>query len=253
LRGYEQALRNRVFPEFGHLRVSALTRACVQDLVDRMVAEGLSASTVRNALLPLRAIYRRAVSRSEVLVNPTLGLALPAYRGRRERVARPAEAARLLEALPAGDRAVWATAVYAGLRRGELRGLRWADVDFDAGVIQVQQSWDDRVGPISPKSRAGTRRVPLAQPLRRYLAAHRLPHRDAPPRASRVYLQNCADILASGDCRAHCRADQLLGQKAPEESGFAPRTDLSRKPFRAISVRRGFESLPLRCCLVLAC
>src|SRR5436190_2701502 len=139
LRSYEQALSLKLVPELGHLRLSAITRNTVQDLVDRLVAQGLSASTVRNSILPLRAIYRRAVSRSEVLVNPTLGLVLPAVRGRRERVARPAEARALIEALPERDRALWATALYAGLRRGELRALRWRDVDFKQGVVRVRR------------------------------------------------------------------------------------------------------------------
>jgi integrase len=158
-------------PELGHLRLSTLTRAAVQDLVDRLVASGLSPSSVRNAILPLRAIYRRALSRSEVLVNPTLGLALPAVRASRERVAHPGEAKALLEALVPEDRPVWACALYAGLRRGE---LRWQDVDFEAGLIRVERSWDDKEGRIAPKSRAGRRRVPLAKPLRAFLAAHRL-------------------------------------------------------------------------------
>jgi integrase len=174
LRSYEQVLRATVLPRLGHLRLSAVTRSVLQDLIDEMVAEGRSASTVRNTILPLRAIYRRAISRSEVLVNPTLGLALPAVRERRERVARPEEAMALLEALQEHDRALWATALYAGLRRGELRALRWNDVDLRLGVIRVERSWDDRVGPIEPKTRAGRRRVPLTRPLRAQLAAHRL-------------------------------------------------------------------------------
>jgi integrase len=174
IRAYEQVLRARVLPELGHLRVSSLSRNLIQDLVDRLVAEGLSPSSVRNTVLPLRAIYRRAVSRSEVLVNPTLGLALPASRQRRERIARPAEAKALIEALPNRDRALWATALYAGLRRGELQALRWSEVDFAEGVIRVERSWDERVGPVAPKSRAGRRRVPLSAPLRTYLAVHRL-------------------------------------------------------------------------------
>jgi integrase len=174
LRAYEQVLRATVLPELGHLRLSSVTRNVLQDLVEQLVADGLAPSTVRNTVLPLRAIYRRALSRSEVLINPTLGLALPASRARRERIARPAEACALIEALLERDRALWATALYAGLRRGELRALRWLDVDFPDGVIRVERSWDDRVGPIEPKSRAGRRRVPLTRPLRARLAAHRL-------------------------------------------------------------------------------
>jgi integrase len=174
LRAYEQALRTKVVPEFGHLRLSAVTRAAIQDLVDKLVASGRKPSTVRNAILPLRAIYRRAISRSEVLVNPTLGLALPAVRERRDRIARPAEARLLLEALAPEDQVVWATALYAGLRRGEIKGLRWCDVDFDNGLLRVERSWDDKVGPIDPKSRAGRRRVPLTRPLRALFVAHRL-------------------------------------------------------------------------------
>ncbi len=178
LRAYEQALRNRMLPKLGHQRLSAVTRNSIQDMVDGLVAQELSASTVRNAVLPLRAIYRRSLARSEVLTNPTLGLTLPAVRGRRERVARPAEARALIEALEETDQALWASALYAGLRRGELQALRWHDVDFEAGLIRVERGWDAKAGPIAPKSRAGRRRVPLAQPLRAYLAAHRLRSKD---------------------------------------------------------------------------
>jgi hypothetical protein len=49
-------------------------------------------------------------------VNPTSGIQLPAVRGRRERIASPAEAQQLIAALPPSDRALCATAMYAGLR-----------------------------------------------------------------------------------------------------------------------------------------
>jgi integrase len=173
LRGYETSLRLRVLPAFGAARLSEITRADLQALVDRMLAEGIGASTLRNTLMPLRAIYRRALARGEVAVNPTSGLELPAVRGRRERIATPAEVRSLLDAL-AEDHALWGTAVYAGLRRGELRALRWEDVDLDGGVIRVSRGWDAKEGPIEPKSRAGTRTVPIPAALRRLLLEHRL-------------------------------------------------------------------------------
>lgn len=174
IRGYERALRNRILPTLGHLRLSAVTRNHVQDLAERMLADDLAPSTVLNAVNPLQAIFRRAVKRGEVAVNPTVDLDLPRPDGRRDRIASPAEARRLLDALPDEQRALWATAFYAGLRRGELRALRWSDVDLDAGLLRVERGWDAKEGPIEAKSRAGRRRVPIARELRAHLAAHRL-------------------------------------------------------------------------------
>ena len=174
LRSYEQALRTKALPELGHRRLTAVTTNAVQDLVDRLAASGLAPSTIRNAVLPLRAIYRRALQRGEVAVNPTRKLSLPAVRGRRERVARPEEAVALIEALPLSDRALWASALYAGLRLGELQALGWNAVDLDQNVINVERSWDRVAGFIEPKSRAGKRRVPIGPTLRTHLLNHRL-------------------------------------------------------------------------------
>ena len=134
-----QALRDRILPDLGALRVNDVTRDDLQDAVDRMLADGLDPSTVRNAMMPARAIFGRLVGRSDsgVTVNPTTGLQLPAVRGTRDRIADPAEAEQLLAALPDADRTLWATAMYAGLRRGELRALRVEDVDL-AGAIHVR-------------------------------------------------------------------------------------------------------------------
>ena len=146
LRGYEIALRLRLLPELGGRRVSEIRRADVQDFADRLLARGDDASTIRNTLMPLRAIFRRAVARGDVAVNPTTGLELPAVRGRRDRIVSPEQAAKLLDALPERDRALWATALYGGLRRGELQALRWEDVDLAKGVITVERAWDVREG-----------------------------------------------------------------------------------------------------------
>jgi integrase len=124
--------------------------------------------------MPLRAIYSRALARGEVTINPTTGLELPAVRGRRDRIASPSEAADLIAALPETDQALWATAMYAGLRRGELMALRWEDVDLTKNLIAVERSWDVKAGIIEPKSHAGRRAVPIASVLREHLITYRL-------------------------------------------------------------------------------
>jgi integrase len=167
-------MRLRVLPEIGATKLSDVQRVDLQDLADRWLAKKHDPSTIRNTLMPLRAVFRRAVSRGELAVNPTTGLELPAVRGTRDRYATPEEAAELIAAAPEQDRALWATALYAGLRRGELMALDWQHVDLDAGVIRVERSWDVQAGAIETKSRAGRRTVPIASVLRGHLLAHRL-------------------------------------------------------------------------------
>jgi integrase len=174
IRGYEKALRLRVLPRFGDVQLSELRRIDLQDFVDAMMVEGLSASTIDSTLNPIRAIYRYAIARNEVGTNPASGLELPAVRSKPKRIADPAEAGRLLEALREGDRAIWATALYAGLRRGELRGLRWECIDLAEGIIHVERGWDDREGRIDLKTKSGRRRVPIAAALRDFLISHKL-------------------------------------------------------------------------------
>lgn len=174
IRTYAEKLDAYVLPALGDYRLSELRRPEVQALADQMLAAGLAPSTVRNAIDPLRAIYRRAIQRDEVAINPTTSLDLPASRKKRDRIATPTEARALLEALPASERATWATAFYAGLRRGELRALRCMDVDLGRSEISVARSWDQHEGPIDPKSDASARTIPLLAVLRDFLDEHLL-------------------------------------------------------------------------------
>jgi integrase len=123
IRSYEQSLRLRVLPALGRERLAEVDLPALQRYVDRLAADGLGAQTIGLSVAPLRAIYRRANQLGEVKANPTRGLALPAPRPPQRRIASPAEIAEVPAAVAPDDRALWATAVYAGLRRGELLAL----------------------------------------------------------------------------------------------------------------------------------
>lgn len=161
LRGYRSALEDRVLPLLGDRKLNAITTSHLQEIVDGWQAEGQAPSTIRNSLKPLQAIYRRARSREGVPVNPTHDLELPAPDAGEVEIVAPDEAARLLVALPGADRAIWATALYAGLRYGELRALRWGAVDLVGRTIRVRESWDPKAGTITPKTRSSQRRTPV--------------------------------------------------------------------------------------------
>lgn len=142
--------------------MSDITLGDLMDLKEQLQGSGCSGSTIRNTFVSLQAIARRS---GAVPVNPTLDLGLPTA-GSRDRAVTPLEALELLKPLAPFERALWGTAFYAGLRRGELRALRNRDLDLAAGTISVERGWDDKEGPITPKSRAGVRKVFIADSLR---------------------------------------------------------------------------------------
>jgi integrase len=146
----------RVLPVFEGEELSVLELRDFQDLADELLAAGHDPSTIRNTFMGLRALYRRAVARGDVALNPTAGLQLPAVRGRRDRIASVSEADKLLAALPDGDRALWSTAFFGGLRRGELMALDVKHVFDEIGVantIEVVRSYDPVAGQyITPKT-----------------------------------------------------------------------------------------------------
>ncbi|HEY2182491.1 MAG TPA: tyrosine-type recombinase/integrase [Solirubrobacteraceae bacterium] len=175
VRRYELALDKHLRPKLNKLKLSQIDRRRVKALVAEWKRDGMTApSSIRNNLDPLRVIVREAIEDGAIAIDPLAGLRLPQGGGRRERVADRAEAQKLIDALDQNDRALWACAFYGTLRRGELRALRWTDIDFEAGCIHVMRGWDDIEGEQETKTDAGARDVPLAGILRKLLAAHKL-------------------------------------------------------------------------------
>jgi integrase len=66
------------------------------------------------------------------------------------------------------------TALFTGLRLGELLGLQWQDVDLQDGVLHVRRQFT-RLGEYAPpKTKAAVRRIPLSEEMTRELAALKL-------------------------------------------------------------------------------
>ena len=175
VRSYDQHVRRRIEDSsLGAMRVSEVTRLDVQAWADERLAAGDAPGTVANALCPIQAFYRRALIRGELGVNPAASVDIPEQTSRPKRIASGVDAANLIAALPESDRRLWATAFYAGLRRGELQALRWRDIDLGASTITVERGWDQYEGPGAPKSASSSRTVPLLATLRDFLDEHKL-------------------------------------------------------------------------------
>lgn len=184
-----------------------------------MHRDGSTGSMIRNTIDPLRVMYRRAIRSDLVTRTPCEHPDVPAARTTNRRDAlTPEHVEQLLQALPDTDRALWATAFYAGLRRGELRALRWSDVDLDRSMIHVRRSWDDVEGEQAPKSLAGIRDVLVLPQLAQELARHGLDtgrtgdalvfgRTDSEPFARQTYLGH-SDSRITLDLYAHAIPDR---------------------------------------------
>ena len=138
----------------------------------------LDASTIRNTLVPLRSILRHAHKRGRIAVNPTAGLELPAVEGRRDRVHHQRRQQNCLmrwqvgrahaTMSPLGDRHLRWSPPRRAAGSGLGRSGSWS------GRVHVHRGWDAVDGAIEPKSRAGSRTVPVGSDLRGHLLQHHL-------------------------------------------------------------------------------
>jgi integrase len=144
----------------------------VRGLIRRLVSEGLSSTTVRYSVTVLRMALKQAVSDGLVPRNVAAVVQSPKVVRQGTASLSVVEARRLVKAA-AGDRlgALWLVAMTTGLRQGELLGLRWSDVDLDAGYIRVTGSLrpiptefrdgKPRLQRVAPKTDNGYRAAPL--------------------------------------------------------------------------------------------
>lgn len=150
-------MRKRVYKAFGHIRVDKITRSMVQRFIDDLRANGknmrtgakLSDKTVIHHLTFISDVMDYAISLGMIPTNPCLGIRKPRVRTKEKKIYSMEEAARLLELLesaPIKYRAFVTLGMYSGLRRAELLGLEWRDIDMEHEVINVRRTSNHTVG-----------------------------------------------------------------------------------------------------------
>ncbi|MGE0541496.1 MAG: tyrosine-type recombinase/integrase [Dehalococcoidia bacterium] len=135
---YEEAVRLHLKPALGKLSLERLTPQVIQTALTRMIENGVSAHRTAYVRNILRNALGRAVKWGLIPRNPAALTDAPRWNRRHVEAMTDAEARALL-ALFDGDRfgGIYTTALALGLRRGEVLGLRWSDVDFDAGTLAI--------------------------------------------------------------------------------------------------------------------
>lgn len=173
---YADKVRLHIVPSLGRLRLRDLTRDHLQKLYRKKTAEGLSPRSVRYIHATMSKALHDAEGADLVRKNVARFARPPKYEHTERPIMSVAEAMLFLEAIR-GHRheALYLLAVTTGLRRGEMLGLRWEDLDLDAGTLRVSRSLDTYYGPArenAPKRQASRRAAKLPDPVADALRRH---------------------------------------------------------------------------------
>jgi integrase len=168
---YRELLAHHVRPHLGAIRIQRLRTSDFADLYGRLQrpkaegGAGLAPRTVGHVHRLLHRIFGHAVKWGVVTANSIAAAEPPRVPGNEIDILAPGEIRTVLQALR--GRALYPVAVVGlatGMRRGEIAGLRWGDVDFDGGRIRVERSLEQTNGGLAfkaPKTKAGRRIVSI--------------------------------------------------------------------------------------------
>ena len=207
--GYSTVLHRYVTPHLGRAKLASLTPKQLTTWMRRLEADGLSPRTRKQARAIFHRALRDAVDKEILTRNPMTtvrGPSLKGDKGKKDALtadqARAVIAATRQHVMPetrakqdpmAAPRfcdvrgcrnrghaleAAFTLALHTGLRRGEFLGLRWSDVDLEAGKVSVRQTvkWLPGHGVMfdTPKSEAGSRSFRISAAVVESLKAHRV-------------------------------------------------------------------------------
>lgn len=162
----------------GRMKLQSITKADIENLVEYMLTSGrkrggkpgtgLGARSVRLTLGRLSAAFEMAVQEGLLVRNPVKLVSAPEYkRSKRDTWSKTQVQTFLRLASKDRHHVAWRLSLY-GLRRGEVLGLRWSDIDLNAKTLTVNQArvlvdYQVRIEP--PKSENGKRTLPLDDTL----------------------------------------------------------------------------------------
>jgi integrase len=184
---------NHVKPSIGRVKLKNVNALHLQGLYRERLDYGLSGSTVQKIHHVLHKALAQAVKWNLIPRNPAEDVKAPTPTPKEMYPLSEGEARRLLEAAR-GDRleALYVLAVHTGMRRGELLGLKWEDVDLEGQTVRVRRTLTRtgngrRLALGEPKTRKSRRTVRLTQRAVEALRSHRARQAEEKLRAGGLY------------------------------------------------------------------
>jgi len=169
---YNGLLQNHILPHLGTRKLNSLAGKEIQSFIDHLSGQGLGPGAVHGVFGLLNRFLKRAVQKGVLLVNPCVEVTLPKKTRPKHKALTAPEQKKLEQAAledPQGIPVI--SALYTGMRIGEICALQWEDVDLEMGIIHVRRTAQRIACPNgnrktkivfgTPKSEKSDRLIPL--------------------------------------------------------------------------------------------
>ena len=164
----------------GHADFAEVTPRMIDQMVaamragDSLSGKPLSGTYTKSVVKQVSLVYKQAIKEGRLARNPCDGCSVPKRDTAPRAAMRESELKAFVAELDATDEHdfAWRLAATLGLRRGEICGLSWGDVDLDERTVAVAHSFDRAGNLKSPKTGAGRRTLPLTEENAAAFAAH---------------------------------------------------------------------------------
>jgi len=197
---YSLLLNKHLLPRFGEECIAEITTPAVQRFVLEKMKQGYAWETASHMRHLLSKVLGTAKQWRYVADNPVLDVEMPERKLKRPHRALSIEETQvLLSKMNEPERTITVIATLAGLRIGEILGLRWGRVHFDRCTLEVEEICYKGVFG-TPKSKASRRESPLAPALVQALDAHRSRSMDTSVGAL-VFCKGNGDPLSADNLR----------------------------------------------------
>lgn len=170
LGGYRTILEYHLYPVFGDADITMITTRAIQEMLNSKAEK--SRKTLQDIMILFRAILESARKDGLLSANPAddRRITIPSTKRKTRKALDMDDLKGIISSLSllsdVDDRRFLALLIFTGMRRGEVLGLKWEDIDFSAGIIHVQRnvtfprgSNDPLVG--TTKTESGVRDIPI--------------------------------------------------------------------------------------------
>jgi integrase len=175
---YRQICDFHILPHLGKMRLQEIQPVHLNQLYLMKKEEGRGARTVQLIHIVMHCVLQQAMKEGILGRNPADAVQRPKVEETERHILTEEQAQRLVIASQ-GKRfgVLYYLALMTGMREGELLGLKWEDLDWTRGIVEVKRQLQRSAGQglalVPPKTKAGRRQIKIGQETLERLAAHR--------------------------------------------------------------------------------